>query len=113
MFSENVPEPGMNQAEPEPDEIEPISPEDAEAILTQAMEPYLADGWTVLRQGAYFARLTRGSQNLDIRVDLLGAVEMEESDLTPVQDSGRLIAWMVLLMMLMIALALFSALGIL
>ena len=52
-------------------------------------------------------------RNLDIRVDLLGQVETEESGLTPLQDSGRLMAWMVLLAALLVVLALSTALGIL
>jgi hypothetical protein len=94
-------------------EIEPISPQDAEAILKTALEPYLADGWTVLDRGAYHARLTRGLRNLDVRVDLLGAVSTEESGLSPLQDSGRLTAWVMLLATLLVVLALASALGIL
>ncbi len=59
------------------------------------------------------ARLTRGDRNLDVRVDLLGEVEVKESALTPLQDSGRLVAWMLLLTSLLLALAIAAALGIL
>ncbi|GIV81085.1 MAG: hypothetical protein KatS3mg051_0439 [Anaerolineae bacterium] len=59
------------------------------------------------------ARLTRGDRNLDVRVDLLGEVEVKESTLTPLQDSGRLVAWMLLLTSLLLALAIAAALGIL
>jgi hypothetical protein len=45
-------------------------------------------------------------------VDLLGKLEPEESGLTPLQDSGRLIAWVLLLATLLIVLALSAALGI-
>jgi len=93
-------------------EIEPISPEAASKILQTALEPYIADGWQLLDQSAYAARLTRGMRNLDIRVDLLGQVEAHESGLTPLQNSGRLTAWVLLLASLLVALALASALGI-
>lgn len=94
-------------------EIEPISTAEAQAILADALAPYLADGWHVLDRSPAMARLTRGQRNLDVRVDLLGAVEIEESSLTPLQDSGRLIAWVLLLTSLLLALAIAAALGIL
>jgi hypothetical protein len=94
-------------------EIEPIPPQEAEKILAEAMKPYLADGWRILNQNAYSARLTRGLRNKDIQVDLLGKVDIQDTNLTPVQDSGRLMAWVVLLAFLLVALALASALGIL
>ncbi len=97
---------------PQGSEIEPINPQDAAIILKQALEPYLADGWRVLDQSAYYARVTRGTRNLDILVDLLGQVEKRESELTPLQDSGRLAAWMLLLATLLVVMALATALGI-
>jgi hypothetical protein len=97
---------------PEKQEIEPILPEEAEKILEDALAPYLADGWHILDRSAYNARLTRGTRNLDIRIDLLGQVETEESELTPLQDSGRLMAWVLLLVSLLVVLALATALGI-
>lgn len=108
MLPDNMP-----QSRREPDEIEPISPEDAAVILQEALAPYLADEWRVIDKSAYAARLTRGMRNLDVRVDLLGEVSVEESNLTPLQESGRLIAWVVLLAMLLVALALATALGVL
>jgi hypothetical protein len=95
---------------PQP-EIEPISPQDAQVILQKALEPYLAEGWLVLDHSPYIARLTRGARNLDIRVDLLGQVEKKETGLTPLQESGRLTAWVLLLTALLVALALMAALG--
>lgn len=103
----------LDPQKPPEAEIEPISPQAAEAILKQAVEPYLAEGWRVIDHNAYLARLTRGKHNLDIRVDLLGQIEKQETDLTPLQDSGRLMAWILLLTGLMVALALSAALGIL
>ncbi|MBN1202120.1 MAG: hypothetical protein JXJ20_09715 [Anaerolineae bacterium] len=97
--------------EPQP-EIEPIGVEQAQQILQTAMDPYLADGWRVIDRSAFTARLTREMRNLDIRVDLLGEVETEEMGLTPLQESGRLMAWALLLASLLVMLALASALGI-
>jgi hypothetical protein len=100
------------RATPEP-EVEPIAPQAADAILREALAPYVAQGWHVMDQGPYSARLTREKRNLDLRVDLLGQVETRESGLTPLQESGRLVAWMVLLAMLLVALSLAAALGVL
>jgi hypothetical protein len=104
---------GPHPDSPEQPEIEPVGPDEAEAILEAALQPYLAGDWRVIDRGPYAARLTRGLRNLDLRVDLLGQVETEESGLTPLQDSGRLIAWTLLLAALLIVLALSAALGIL
>jgi len=92
-------------------EIEPISPHEAALILAEALGPYLADGWRVLDRDAYGARLTREDRNLEIRVDLLGQIEAHETGLSALQDSGRLVAWVLLITALLLALAVTSALG--
>jgi hypothetical protein len=104
--------PKLDPQKPPAPEIDPISPQEAEAILQQALKPYLADGWHLIDHSAYAARLTREMRNLDVRVDLIGRVEVQESGLTPLQDSGRLTAWVLLLAALLVTLALSSALGI-
>jgi hypothetical protein len=109
MLSDTPPNPELN---PSASEIEPIEAEEAEVILQITLHPYLVDGWRVLDRSAFAARLTRGKRNLDFRIDLLGQVEIHESELTPLQESGRLVAWVVLLAMLLVTLALASALGI-
>ena len=109
MLPDRDPRPARPQ--PGAPEVEPISPEAAEAIMKRVVAQYTAEGWQVLSHSAYDARLTRGARNLDIRVDLLGDVQVSESGLTPLQDSGRLTAWMLLLASLLVALALGSALG--
>ena len=112
MFPENQTELSPKvHPEPKP-AVEPISTEEAQAILERALEPYLADGWHVLDRSPSIARLTRGMRNLDVRVDLLGKVETQESGLTPLQDSGRLTAWVLLLASMLVVLALAAALGI-
>jgi len=111
MLPESSSDPVSSSQPPEPD-VEPISPAEAERVLQQALDPYLADGWRVLDRSAYGARLTRGMRNLDVRVDLLGHVETQETSLTPLQESGRLTAWVLLLAALFVAFALAAALGI-
>lgn len=94
-----------------PPEVEPVAPEDARQALDEALAPYLADGWTVLVAHDFMARITRGQQNLDFHVDLLGDVRIEEHDLSPVQDAGRLVAWLLLLVSFLLAIAIASAVG--
>ncbi len=96
-----------------PGEREPIAPEEAEIILQKALHPYIHEGWYVLDRDSFSARLTKGPHNLDVRVDLLGQVEITTAGLTPVQESGRLIAWVLLLVSLLAALVIASILGIL
>jgi hypothetical protein len=104
-----------NQPQPVPaDEavtlIEPIEPAQARALLDEAIRERLGEnwddeetGWVRVTGHDYMSRLTRGRKNLDFYVDLLGNVTVEEKDLSPVQQQGRLIAWMILLGSLLIA----------
>lgn len=101
-----------------PGELEPIPAEEARARLDAAIRARLGDdwaddesGWTRVTGHDYMARLTRGRVNLDFYVDLLGNVTVEQKEINPVQDSGRLIAWMLLLLSLGIALLLARAVG--
>lgn len=109
MTPDTIPD-SANQEQPE---IEPVGIEEAARILEEALQPYLDDDWRIIDRGPYAARLTRGARNLDVRIDLLGQVITHESGLTPLQDSGRLMAWMLLLAALLVGLALMAALGIL
>ncbi len=113
MLSENIPTPGMPRPNPAEPEVEPVDPQTAEAALSEALAPYLAEDWRVLHRDAYSARLRRAGRNVDVWVDLLGDVQTRERGPTPLQESGRLMAWMVLLAMLLLALALSAALGLL
>jgi hypothetical protein len=88
--------------------IEPISPAQARQLLEAALIERLGaqwqDEWTVMSSGDFHARLTRANVNLDIQVDLLGAVQIEERPLNPDQTAGRLVAWAFLGASLIIAL---------
>lgn len=90
-----------------------IPPEAARAILEAAIRERLGDdwqdeedGWVRVTGHDYMARLTRGRTNLDFYVDLLGNVTVEEKPISPGQDTGRLFAWMILLLVLVIVLLL-------
>lgn len=90
---------------------EPIAPQEARQRLEAAIAPYLATGWVVRAEHDYMARLTRGRRRVDFYVDLLGEVSSEEGQINPAQDSGRLVAWLLLVLAFLLALALASALG--
>lgn len=87
-----------------------VSPEQARLILDQAMAERLGSSWsdeespwTLITGHDYMARVTNGRVNIDFYVDLLGKVTVEQRDLNPAQASGRLVAWVVLLVMLALA----------
>lgn len=98
--------------------IEPIPPEQARVILEQAMRERLGNhwqdeesGWQLVSGHDYMARVTRGDKNVDFYVDLLGDVTIEEKDINPAQASGRMVAWVLLLVSLGVAYVLARAVG--
>ena len=98
--------------------IEPIEPEQARAILDQAMRERLGEnwqdedsGWVLVSGHDYMARVTRGHKNVDFYVDLLGGVSIEEKEISPAQSNGRLVAWALLLVSLGLAYLLARAVG--
>jgi hypothetical protein len=93
------------------EQIEPISPEQARKILDSAIRQRIGEhwedddnGWTLVTGHDYMARLTRGRKNLDFYVDLVGEVTVEEKEINPAQEYGRLVAWAFLVASLVIAL---------
>lgn len=89
---------------PADDDFEPIAPDLARQAITAAIEARLGPdwndedtGWAITYDSDYLVRLTRGKTNLDFQCDLLGDVSVEEREISPLQASGRLIAWAVLL----------------
>jgi|SRR5690606_38739633 len=100
------------------DPIEPIEPEKARAILDQAMRERLGDdwedefsGWILVAAHDYMARVTKRNKNVDFYVDLLGNVTIEEKEINPAQASGRMVAWVLLLVSLGVAYMLARAVG--
>lgn len=98
---------------PPPDAIEPIAPEAARQLLEAAIRERLGEnwdegeeGWTLLDSHDYMARLNRGRVNLDFYVDLLGNVHVEEKRLSPVQESGRIVAALLILVSIVLAIVL-------
>lgn len=96
-----------------PDDVQIIEPEQAAAILEPKLAELEQDGWIVLVQTDYMARLTNGKHNLDVRVDLLGSLEIEEKPLTLVQESGQIVAIVLVLVIFLVVFVLASVLGVL
>lgn len=101
-------------------EIEPISAEKARTILETAIRERLGPqwddpdhGWDLLVNHDYMARLSKGGKNIDFYVDLLGEVTVKEQDINIAQLSGRIAAWLLLLLSLVIALELARLAGLL
>lgn len=95
------------------DEIEPISGEQANQILAAAIRAHLGadwenehDGWSRVTGHDFMARMTNGQKNIDFYVDLLGNVTVEEREIAPAQELGRMRALMFLFASLLAALAL-------
>ncbi len=102
------------------EERQPIPAEQARAILEAAIRERLGadweedeNGWMVVTSHDYMARLNKGRINLDFYVDLLGDVTVEEKEISPGQDTGRLFAWMMLMLSLGIAFLLARIAGLL
>jgi hypothetical protein len=99
-------------------EIEPIPADQARVILERAIRERCGDDWRdedsdwiYVTGHDYMARLTRGRINVDFYVDLLGEVSVTTSEINPAQESGRLVAWLLLMLSLGIAYALARAIG--
>jgi len=91
-------------------EVKIIEPDEAAAILQPKITELEAAGWVVMVQHDYMARLTRGKRNLDVQVDLLGVLHLEEKPLTPAQESGQIVAIILLILILFLVLVLATVL---
>ena len=84
-------------------EVEPISAEEARSLLDAAIRERLGEhwnneheGWVAITRHDYMARLTKDRTNIDFYVDLVGNVTIEEHDINPYQESGRMYVWLFL-----------------
>lgn len=101
------------------DEPQVIPPEDAKAILYQAITDELGAGWdtasgrwVVVTNTAYMARLNKGQINMDFYVDYFsGEVTVQVREVHGGQDTGRLLAWMLVGLFTVIVVMLARALG--
>ena len=101
-----------------PNSVDPIPAEQARILLERAIRERCGEnwrdedsGWIYVTGHDYMARLTRGRINLDFYVDLLGNVSLTESEINPVQEVGRLLAWILLLLSLGVAYLIARAVG--
>jgi hypothetical protein len=95
-------------------EIEIVSPDEAETMLRPEIEQLVAEGWRIVSKPLYGVRLQRDREILDLHVDLLGNIERQTKyNFLSGADTGRLVAWVLLITSLLFALALASALGLL
>lgn len=95
-----------------------ITPHEARVRLEAAIRARCGEDWDdedspwqVVTMHDFMARLTRGRLNVDFYVDLLGVITTEEKPINPAQDSGRLVAWSLLLLSLGIAYLMARAVG--
>ena len=93
------------------DEVQIVEPDEAAAILEPVVSELEAEGWVIIVQHDYMARLTRGRRNLDLEVDLLGELHREEKPLSLVQESGQIVAILLVLVSILAAISVASALG--
>lgn len=99
-----------------PDEFEPLSLEESRIIVEAAIVERLGEmwrkEWLVVHNDPTLMRLNKGNVNLDFQIDLLGNVEITERQANPVQLSGRLIVWSVLISSLFLAFVLATIAGV-
>lgn len=103
---------------PEPDVI---PPEEAREHLRAAITEHLGEDWededsrwTVVTSHAYMARLNRGRYNVDFYVNYFdGSVTVESNEVNSGQETGRMLAWTLLLLFAAIVLILAWNLGLL
>lgn len=94
------------------DDKEIVTPDEAEAILRPEVEQLVAEGWRIVSKPLYGVRLERERDIVDLRVDLLGNVIRESKiKLFTGADTGRIVAWVLLIATLLVVLTLASVLG--
>lgn len=104
--------------QPEP---EIIPADEAKDILYTAITAELGHGWddadsrwTIVTNTAYMARLNKGRVNVDFHVNYFdGEVTVETSEIDHGQETGRIFAWMMFGLFIVLVLATVRALGLL
>lgn len=94
------------------DLIDSIPPEQAAAIIEPKLQELQAEGWKIVDETDYSARLIRGKANLDIWIDLLGNIEMQEKPMSLLQETGQIIAILLLIIIALFILVILSLLHI-
>lgn len=90
-----------------PEEPAIISPQQARQSLDDAIRRKLGEDWRehwdIISGHDFMCRLTNGDQNIDFYVDLLGNVTIEEKGQDVTHNAGRIAAWLVLGVSLLLA----------
>jgi hypothetical protein len=98
------------------DNFEPASPQAQRAAIDAAVLARLGENWEkdwiVVHNAHDLLRLNKGDLNLDFQADLLANVEVIEREASPVQLTGRLIAWLILALSLFVAFVAASVAGV-
>lgn len=98
------------------DEIEIASPQEQRAAIDAAILERLGENWRkdwiIVHDANDLVRLHQDEINLDFQADLLANVEIIEREANPLQLSGRLIAWSILLAFLFVALTIAAISGV-
>jgi hypothetical protein len=96
--------------------IEPASPQAQRAAIDAAMLERLGANWPtewiIVHNANDLVRINKGDINLDFQADLLAHVEVIERPASPLQLSGRWIAWLILGVSLFIAFLIASIAGV-
>jgi hypothetical protein len=98
------------------DNTEPASPQAQRAAIDAVMLERLGENWPaewiIVHNANDLVRINKGTINLDFQADLLAHVEVIERPASPLQLSGRWIAWLILGISLFIALLIASIAGV-
>src|SRR5688572_13123071 len=96
--------------------IETASPQEQRAAIDAAMLERLGANWPtewiIVHNANDLVRINKGDINLDFQADLLAHVDIIERPASPVQLSGRWIAWLILGLSLFIAVLIASIAGV-
>lgn len=98
------------------DNFEPATPQAQRAAIDAAVLARLGENWErdwiIVHNAHDLLRLNKGDKNLDFQADLLANVEVIEREASPVQLSGRWIAWLILGLSLFVAFVAASVAGV-
>jgi hypothetical protein len=110
----------MTEQIPQPEEPQILQPEDAKEILRAAITEKLGAGWDdadskweIVTSTAYMARLNKGRVNVDFYVNYFdGEITIETGEIDHGQDTGRIFAWMMFGLFVVIVVMLAQTFGV-
>jgi len=100
----------------QPDDIDIATPEEQRAAIDAAILERLGENWQkdwiLVHDASDLVRVHQGEINLDFQADLLANVEIIEREANPLQLSGRMIAWSILVAFLLLAFTIAAIAGV-